>query len=98
MAAANPKPVALVTDYDMGAMNGLDLIVSSHKIHPSLKTILLSGTIDGEFISRHPARVDQVSGQTLPSGGIEKHGGTVVAALTGGAVRRSLGAAHDRHD
>jgi DNA-binding NtrC family response regulator len=63
MAAAEPKPVALVTDYDMGHMNGLELIVSSHKIHPGLKTVLLSGTINGEFISQHPARVDRFLGK-----------------------------------
>jgi len=56
---ADPKPVALVTDYEMGEMNGLELIVSSHKIHPSLKTVLLSGTIDGSFIAGHPAKVNK---------------------------------------
>ena len=60
---ANPKPVALVTDYEMGDMNGLDLIVSSHKIHPSLKTVLLSGTIDGAFIEGHPAKVNRFLGK-----------------------------------
>lgn len=60
---ANPKPVALVTDYDMGEMNGLDLIVSSHRIHPSLKTVLLSGTIDRAFIAQHPARVHRFLGK-----------------------------------
>ena len=60
---ANPKPVALVTDYDMGEMNGLDLIVLSHKIHPSLKTVLLSGTIDRSFVSRHPAKVHRFLGK-----------------------------------
>lgn len=59
----NPKPVALVTDYDMGEMNGLDLIVSSHKIHPRLKTVLLSGTIDRDFVALHPARVHRFLGK-----------------------------------
>jgi DNA-binding NtrC family response regulator len=60
---SNPKPVALVTDYDMGEMNGLDLIVLSHKIHPSLKTVLLSGTIDRTFVSKHPAKVHRFLGK-----------------------------------
>jgi YesN/AraC family two-component response regulator len=60
---ADPKPVALVTDYEMGEMNGLELIVSSHKILPSLKTVLLSGTIDGAFIARHPAKVHRFLGK-----------------------------------
>ena len=63
MREARPKPVALVTDYDMGEMNGLDLIVSSHKIHPSLKTVLLSGTVDKNFIAQHPARVHKFLGK-----------------------------------
>jgi CheY-like chemotaxis protein len=63
MQEADPKPVALVTDYEMGEMNGLELIVSAHKIHPSLKTVLLSGTIDGAFIARHPAKVHRFLGK-----------------------------------
>jgi two-component system, NtrC family, nitrogen regulation response regulator GlnG len=63
MQEADPKPVALVTDYEMGDMNGLELIVSSHKILPSLKTVLLSGTIDGAFIARHPAKVHRFLGK-----------------------------------
>jgi DNA-binding NtrC family response regulator len=60
---AHPRPVALVTDYEMGQMNGLDLIVSCHKIHPSLKTVLLSGTIDLAFVDKHPARVHRFLGK-----------------------------------
>lgn len=63
MREARPKPAAIVTDYDMGEMNGLDLIVSLHKIHPSLKTLLLSGTIDRNFIARHPAKVHKFLGK-----------------------------------
>jgi FixJ family two-component response regulator len=57
------KPAVLVTDYDMGTLNGLDLIVSVHKIDSAIKTVLLSGTIDGDFISRHTARVDRFLGK-----------------------------------
>ena len=63
MKEADPKPVALVTDYDMGEMNGLELIVSSHKIHPSLKTVLLSGTINDSFVAKHPAKVHRFLGK-----------------------------------
>jgi len=60
---ANPKPDVLVTDYEMGDMNGLDLILSSHKIHPSLKTILISGTVDGSITLTHPATVHRFLGK-----------------------------------
>ena len=57
MHEANPKPSVLVTDYEMGDMNGLDLIQSVHKIHPSLKTLLVSGTADGSISQTHTAKV-----------------------------------------
>jgi DNA-binding NtrC family response regulator len=63
MQEADPKPVALVTDYEMGEMNGLELIASSHKIHPSLKTVLLSGTIDGTFVARQSTKVHRFLGK-----------------------------------
>jgi CheY-like chemotaxis protein len=57
------KPALLVTDYDMNEMNGLELIVNCHQLHPTLKTILLSGTIDGSLASLHPARVHRFLGK-----------------------------------
>ena len=63
MQDADPKPVALVTDYEMGDMNGLELIDSSQKIHPALKTVLLSGTIDKAFVASHPTKVNRFLGK-----------------------------------
>jgi len=40
MQKANPKPAVLVTDYDMGEINGLELILSSHKIHAKVNQFL----------------------------------------------------------
>ena len=62
------RPSLLVTDYDMGThvMNGLDLIVNCHKIHPTLKTILASGTVDGSVTLHHPARVDRFLSKPYP--------------------------------
>jgi DNA-binding NtrC family response regulator len=57
LAKADPKPAVLVTDYEMGGMNGLELIESSLELHPALKTVLLSGTVDGSILTNHPARV-----------------------------------------
>ena len=63
-----PRPALLVTDYDMGAksMNGLDLIVSCHKIHPAMKTILASGTVDGSVTLHHAAKVDRFLSKPYP--------------------------------
>ena len=62
------RPSLLVTDYDMGAhvMNGLDLIVNCHKIHPTLKTILASGTVDGSVTLHHAAKVDRFLSKPYP--------------------------------
>ena len=45
-SAANPRPAIVVTDYAMGAMNGLDLIRECRQIQPRQKIILLSGTVN----------------------------------------------------
>ena len=62
------RPALLVTDYDMGAhsMNGLDLIVRCHQIHPSMKAILASGTVDGSVTLHHAARVDRFLSKPYP--------------------------------
>jgi DNA-binding NtrC family response regulator len=64
-----PRPSLLVTDYDMGAhsMNGLDLIVQCHKIHPLMKAILASGTVDGSVTLHHPAKVDRFLSKPYPA-------------------------------
>ena len=62
------RPSLLVTDYDMGShsLNGLDLIVNCHKIHPAMKTILASGTVDGSVTLHHAARVDRFLSKPYP--------------------------------
>ncbi len=56
---AGSRPCLLVTDYDMGDMNGLQLIAASREAHPDLKTILLSGTVNEAFITKNPVKVNQ---------------------------------------
>ena len=72
MQKANPKPAVLVTDYEMGEINGLELILSSHKIHPSLKTLLLSGTVDSSISNCHTAKVHQFLGKPYKPGQLQK--------------------------
>ena len=62
------RPDLLVSDYDMGAhaLNGLDLIVNCHKIHPAMKTILASGTVDGSVTLHHSAKVDRFLSKPYP--------------------------------
>ena len=74
---ANPKPAVLVTDYEMGEMNGLQLIESLHKIHPALKTLLLSGTVDSSIILTQKAQVNRFLGKPYEPAQLQK----VVAEL-----------------
>ncbi|MGH7977551.1 MAG: response regulator [Limisphaerales bacterium] len=57
-SAANPRPAVLVTDYAMGAMNGLDLIRECRRIQPRQKIILLSGTVDESIYTDAPVKPD----------------------------------------
>jgi DNA-binding NtrC family response regulator len=60
---ANPKPCLLVTDYEMDGMNGVELIRSSHKVHPDLKTLLVSGSVDASIMILHPGEVHRFLGK-----------------------------------
>jgi len=70
LGEGGPRPALLVTDYDLGtrAMNGLDLIVNCHKIHPSMKAVLASGTVDGSVTLHHAAKVDRFLSKPYPPG------------------------------
>jgi DNA-binding NtrC family response regulator len=72
MREAKPKPGVLVTDYEMDEMNGLDLIQSSHKIHPALKTVLVSGTVDNSITIGHPAKVNCFLGKPYDPARLQK--------------------------
>jgi len=58
LAAAAP-PAVLVTDFDIGDINGLDLINQVRAKLPLLKTLLVSGTAKPEVLARHPVKPDQ---------------------------------------
>lgn len=58
LAAASP-PVVLVTDFDIGDINGLDLINEVRAKLPRLKTLLVSGTAKPEVLAKHPVKPDQ---------------------------------------
>ena len=51
-AAAEPRPVLLVTDYAMNHMNGMDLIAACRRLEPEQKSLLISGTV-AEDIYQH---------------------------------------------
>jgi FixJ family two-component response regulator len=72
MRNAKLKPGVLVTDYEMAEMNGLDLIQSSHKIHPALKTVLVSGTVDSSITLTHTAKVNRFLGKPYEPAQLKK--------------------------
>jgi len=58
-SGANPRPAVLVTDYAMGAMNGLDLIRACRQIQPRQKILLLSGTVNESIYADAPIKPDR---------------------------------------
>ena len=58
LLAADPPPAVLVTDFDIGDINGLDLINQVRAKLPLLKTLLLSGTAEPEVLARNPIKPD----------------------------------------
>lgn len=52
------RPDLLLTDYDMGSMNGLELIEHCRRELPGLKAVLLSGTVEESTAFRHPVRIN----------------------------------------
>ena len=58
-SAANPRPTVLVTDYAMGAMNGLDLMRECRRIQPQQKILMLSGTVNENIYADAPVKPDR---------------------------------------
>ncbi|MEN9575626.1 MAG: hypothetical protein RL514_3481 [Verrucomicrobiota bacterium] len=58
LLAADPPPAVLVSDFDIGDINGLDLINQVRAELPQLKTLLLSGTAKPEVLARNPIKPD----------------------------------------
>ena len=52
------RDALLVTDFDIGDINGLDLINQVRVKFPELKTLLLSGTAKPEVLARNPIKPD----------------------------------------
>ena len=58
-AQARVKPHMIISDYAMGRLNGCDFLAQCKQLHPALKTILVSGTVDPEIVMNAPARIDR---------------------------------------
>lgn len=67
LAMARP-PVVLVTDFDIGDINGLDLIGDVRAKLPGLKTLLVSGTAKPEALAAHPVKPDQFLAKPFRAG------------------------------
>jgi len=59
LLATTHPPAVLVTDFDIGDINGLDLIGEVRAKLPQLKTLLVSGTAKPEALAKHPVKPDQ---------------------------------------
>ena len=57
--AGQSPPDVLVTDYAMGRMNGMELILECKRLNPRQKTILLSGTVDEGIYANSAVKPDR---------------------------------------
>lgn len=60
------RPALLVTDYVMGTMTGLELIEECKKYHPTLRTILLSGTVSENYLHQFSTQPDHFLAKPYP--------------------------------
>jgi DNA-binding NtrC family response regulator len=58
-AFINAPPDVVITDYAMGAMNGMDLIRECRRLNPCQKVVLISGTVDGRVFENSPVKPDR---------------------------------------
>jgi DNA-binding NtrC family response regulator len=63
---ARVKPDVLITDYAMGKINGLELIQRCLRFHPTLKSIIISGTAGAEVLMHADIRVDRYLSKPYP--------------------------------
>lgn len=54
-----PKPVLLLTYYQMDSMNGIQLLTLCKRAHPTLKVVMVSGTAGPEVLNDTTERVDR---------------------------------------
>lgn len=57
-AAAEPKPVLIITDYTMHNMTGLELAAQCRRIQPEQKILLVTGTVGQEIFQSAPVQPD----------------------------------------
>jgi DNA-binding NtrC family response regulator len=55
---AQPKPAAVITDFTMPGMNGIDLIAHCRATVPGLPAVLFSGLVTPETLALAPVRPD----------------------------------------
>lgn len=86
LLATTSPPVVLVTDFDIGDINGLDLIKQVRDKLPFLKTLLVSGTAKPEVLALHPVKPDQFLAKPFRADDLLGAVGRLVAQSRAGAV------------
>jgi CheY-like chemotaxis protein len=70
-ASAASKPALLVADFSMPEMDGLELMRRCRHICPSLKVIIISGTVSAKVLGGSGLGVDQVLDKPLALGSLK---------------------------
>lgn len=53
------RPALVLTDYWMPRMSGMDLIRECRRLNPAQKTVLISGTVDGQVFANAAIKPDR---------------------------------------
>jgi len=59
LAAADPAPALIVTDYAMHTMDGMEFIARCREVVPGQKLVLVSGTVSPEIYAASPVKPDR---------------------------------------
>jgi DNA-binding NtrC family response regulator len=68
LSAADPPPRLLVTDYALGPTNGAQLIERCRRLVPSIRTLLMSGSIPEEAVRALDVQPDRFLSKPFDSG------------------------------
>ncbi len=59
----NKKPAVLLTDYLMPGLNGMELIIKARILAPGIKSVLFSGQVESEVLSKYAVKPDRFLGK-----------------------------------
>src|SRR5215471_19229067 len=78
------RPALVLTDYWMPRMSGMDLIRECRRLNPNQKTVLISGTVDGQVFAGAANKPDRFVAKPYQVGALTDMVEELMAARNGG--------------